>query len=37
LKAGDEVVIDGADKLTEGMKVEVRKPEANEILKGSHA
>jgi multidrug efflux system membrane fusion protein len=37
LQPGDEVVIDGADKLTEGMKVGVRQPEANEILKGSHA
>jgi multidrug efflux system membrane fusion protein len=37
LKPDDKVVIDGADKLTEGMKVEVRKPDANEMPKGSHA
>jgi multidrug efflux system membrane fusion protein len=37
LKPGDEVVVDGADKLTEGMKVGVRQPEGNEIPKGTHA
>jgi multidrug efflux system membrane fusion protein len=37
LQPGDEVVVDGADKLTDGMKVGVRQPEANESAKGTHA